>query len=145
VLLACRALLDGDIVNIDVTVYLNGYHGDTSRTFFVGQRRPAAERLVAATEEALQEAIKVGEGGERLHRGPEPARGRPVQRLHLTPHCPAMIAFILLYYPAHSKAALHAFYQLTRPDHHRVLSSLPHVSLPTYPPPLPRCVVLVSR
>eukprot|EP00775_Hariotina_reticulata_P003656 gene3656-3917_t len=54
-----RLLQDGDIVNIDVTVYLNGYHGDTSRTFFVGQPRPAAERLVAATEEALQEAIKV--------------------------------------------------------------------------------------
>lgn len=31
-----RPLEDGDIVNIDVTVYLNGYHGDTSRTFLVG-------------------------------------------------------------------------------------------------------------
>ena len=34
---ACsRPLEDGDIVNIDVTVYLDGYHGDTSRTFLVG-------------------------------------------------------------------------------------------------------------
>jgi methionyl aminopeptidase len=31
-----RPLEDGDIVNIDITVYLNGYHGDTSRTFLVG-------------------------------------------------------------------------------------------------------------
>ena len=31
-----RPLEDGDIVNIDITVYLDGYHGDTSRTFFVG-------------------------------------------------------------------------------------------------------------
>lgn len=34
-----RALKDGDIINIDVTVFLNGYHGDTSRTFFVGNVR----------------------------------------------------------------------------------------------------------
>lgn len=31
-----RPLEDGDIINIDITVYLNGYHGDTSQTFFVG-------------------------------------------------------------------------------------------------------------
>jgi len=31
-----RALEDGDIVNIDITVYLDGYHGDTSNTFLVG-------------------------------------------------------------------------------------------------------------
>jgi methionine aminopeptidase len=31
-----RSLEDGDIVNIDITVYFNGYHGDTSRTFLVG-------------------------------------------------------------------------------------------------------------
>ena len=31
-----RPLEDGDIVNIDITLYLNGYHGDTSRTFLVG-------------------------------------------------------------------------------------------------------------
>ena len=31
-----RPLKDGDIVNIDITVYLDGYHGDTSKTFFVG-------------------------------------------------------------------------------------------------------------
>ncbi len=31
-----RCLEDGDVVNIDITVYLDGYHGDTSRTFLVG-------------------------------------------------------------------------------------------------------------
>lgn len=32
-----RPLADGDIVNLDVTVYLDGYHGDTSRMFYVGE------------------------------------------------------------------------------------------------------------
>lgn len=59
VLLPHRPLREGDIVNIDVTCYLNGYHGDTSRTFFVGSPTPHAKRLVEANEEALREAIKV--------------------------------------------------------------------------------------
>lgn len=59
VLLPHRLLREGDIVNIDVTCYLNGYHGDTSRTFFVGSPTPHAKRLVEANEEALREAIKV--------------------------------------------------------------------------------------
>jgi methionyl aminopeptidase len=54
-----RPLAPGDIVNIDVTVFLDGYHGDTSRTFCVGQPSPAARHLVDANEEALREAIKV--------------------------------------------------------------------------------------
>lgn len=54
-----RPLREGDVVNIDVTCYLNGYHGDTSRTFVVGSPTPRAKRLVEANEEALREAIKV--------------------------------------------------------------------------------------
>jgi methionyl aminopeptidase len=54
-----RPLREGDVINIDVTVYLNGYHGDTSKTFFVGKPSPNAKRLVDANEEALQEAINV--------------------------------------------------------------------------------------
>ena len=50
-------LQNGDIINIDVTVYLDGYHGDTSRTFFVGDVDDEARRLVAVTEEALARAI----------------------------------------------------------------------------------------
>lgn len=34
---ASRPLQDGDIVNVDITVYLDGFHGDTSRTFLVGE------------------------------------------------------------------------------------------------------------
>ena len=49
-----RKLRNGDIVNIDVTVFLDGHHGDTSRTFCVGDGvSDEARRLVADTEEAL--------------------------------------------------------------------------------------------
>ncbi|KAM7251706.1 hypothetical protein ACFE04_023589 [Oxalis oulophora] len=41
-----RPLEDGDIINIDVTVYLNGYHGDTSTTFFCGDVSDEAKNLV---------------------------------------------------------------------------------------------------
>ncbi|PPE01354.1 hypothetical protein GOBAR_DD01598 [Gossypium barbadense] len=41
-----RPLQDGDIINIDVTVYLNGYHGDTSATFFCGDVSEEARNLV---------------------------------------------------------------------------------------------------
>lgn len=62
-LLFChRPLRDGDVVNIDVTVFLNGYHGDTSRTFAVGAPSPNVKRMIEANEEALQESIKVGRG-----------------------------------------------------------------------------------
>ncbi|KAH9663515.1 methionine aminopeptidase 1D [Citrus sinensis] len=43
-----RALEDGDTINIDVTVYLNGYHGDTSATFFCGDVDDEARNLVKA-------------------------------------------------------------------------------------------------
>ena len=55
-----RALQAGDILNIDVTVYLDGHHGDTSRMFFVGGRGAAgadAARLVDTTKEALAAAV----------------------------------------------------------------------------------------
>ncbi|CAM6101320.1 unnamed protein product [Calypogeia fissa] len=54
-----RALLDGDIINIDVTVYLNGYHGDTSRTFYCGNVDDEAKQLVEVTGEALEKAISI--------------------------------------------------------------------------------------
>ncbi|MGD1952289.1 MAG: M24 family metallopeptidase, partial [Leptolyngbyaceae cyanobacterium] len=44
-----QILQDGDIINIDVTPILNGYHGDTSRTFLVGDVSPQARRLVEVT------------------------------------------------------------------------------------------------
>ncbi|KAJ8326788.1 hypothetical protein QVD99_005428 [Batrachochytrium dendrobatidis] len=54
-----RPLEDGDIINIDVTVYLNGFHGDTSRTVCVGDVDQAGQALVNATKESLDSAIAV--------------------------------------------------------------------------------------
>ena len=55
-----RRLMDGDILNIDVTVILDGWHGDTSRMFFVGERIPLkARKLVEVTYEAMMRGIAV--------------------------------------------------------------------------------------
>lgn len=51
-------LCDGDIVNVDVTVILDGWHGDTSRTFLVGCTPPKAVQLVSVAEEALARGIQ---------------------------------------------------------------------------------------
>lgn len=56
---AKHVLRDGDIVNVDVTPVLDGYYGDTSRTFCVGTVSAEARRLVEATEEALKRGIAV--------------------------------------------------------------------------------------
>jgi len=52
-----RALADGDIVNLDVTVYREGVHGDTNATFFVGRVDEASRLLVRVTRDALRRAI----------------------------------------------------------------------------------------
>jgi methionyl aminopeptidase len=57
---------DGDILNIDVTTYLNGFHGDTNATFFVGNVKPEIKKLVEITNLALMESIKVCKHGARL-------------------------------------------------------------------------------
>lgn len=58
-----RQLQDGDIVNIDVTVYLNGYHGDTSKTFLCGNVSDSMKQLVKVTEECLEKGIAVCKDG----------------------------------------------------------------------------------
>jgi methionyl aminopeptidase len=63
---AKQILRDGDIINIDVTPLLDGYHGDTSRTFFVGEPSPIAKKLVEVTEECLHRAIAVVKPGARM-------------------------------------------------------------------------------
>jgi methionyl aminopeptidase len=58
-----RPLQDGDIVNLDVTVFLNGVHGDTNATFLVGDVDEPSRRLVAVTHECLDlgvEAVRPG-------------------------------------------------------------------------------------
>ncbi|TPX30847.1 hypothetical protein SmJEL517_g05702 [Synchytrium microbalum] len=52
-----RPLLDGDIINLDVTVYLGSFHGDTSATFLVGNVDEPGRKLVEATRRALELAI----------------------------------------------------------------------------------------
>jgi methionyl aminopeptidase len=52
-----KALKDGDIVNIDVTVIKDGWHGDTSRMYFVGTPSVLAKRLVDTTLEAMLRGI----------------------------------------------------------------------------------------
>ena len=54
---AKQILKDGDIVNIDVTPIVDGYYGDTSKTFFVGTPSPLAKKLVEVTEECLKRGI----------------------------------------------------------------------------------------
>ncbi|MFN7131801.1 MAG: type I methionyl aminopeptidase, partial [Myxococcales bacterium] len=59
-----RPLERGDIVNLDVTIYLDGMHGDTNATFVVGETDPESERLIRVTRESLMkgiEAVKVGQ------------------------------------------------------------------------------------
>ncbi|XP_060544003.1 methionine aminopeptidase 1D, mitochondrial isoform X6 [Pantherophis guttatus] len=54
-----RPLQDGDIINIDVTVYLNGYHGDTSETLLVGNVDKAGQKLVEIAKKCRDEGIAV--------------------------------------------------------------------------------------
>jgi methionyl aminopeptidase len=61
-----RKLRNGDIVNLDITTYFKGFHGDTSRTFLVGSPRKKAEKLVEVCKEALQRGIEVVKPGARL-------------------------------------------------------------------------------
>lgn len=63
---ADKKLKDGDIVNIDVTVIKDGYHGDTSKMFVVGKPSILAERLIRITQESLYMAIKLVKPGTRL-------------------------------------------------------------------------------
>lgn len=51
------ALLDGDILNIDVTVILDGWYGDSSRMYVAGTAKPFASRLIDVTHDALLEGI----------------------------------------------------------------------------------------
>ncbi|OUW02595.1 MAG: type I methionyl aminopeptidase [Betaproteobacteria bacterium TMED156] len=61
-----KILRTGDIINIDITVIKDGFHGDTSRMFFVGPPSIAARRLVETTYLALWEGIKQVEPGKTL-------------------------------------------------------------------------------
>ncbi|MCW6037991.1 type I methionyl aminopeptidase [Spirulina subsalsa FACHB-351] len=59
-------LQDGDIINIDVTPIVDGYYGDTSKTFFVGTPSPLARKLVEVTEECLYRGIAAVKPGGKI-------------------------------------------------------------------------------
>jgi methionyl aminopeptidase len=61
-----RVLKDGDIINIDVTPIVDGWFGDTSKTFFCGTPSPKAKKLVEVTEECLRRGIAVVKHGARV-------------------------------------------------------------------------------
>ncbi len=62
-----RRILDGDIVNIDITAYLNGVHGDTNATFLTPGVSPEVRDLVDRTRESLRRAIQAVKPGRRIN------------------------------------------------------------------------------
>ena len=61
-----KYLSDGDIVNIDVTSIVNGWHGDTSRMFFVGDVSVKSKNLVSSTYNAMMKAISIIKNGVNI-------------------------------------------------------------------------------
>ena len=62
-----KVLKEGDILNVDVTAYKDGWHGDTSRMFQVGNISVKAKKLIETTYEAMMKAIKIVK--EDIHLG----------------------------------------------------------------------------
>jgi methionyl aminopeptidase len=63
---AGERLEDGDIVNVDVTTLLDGFHGDTSATFFVGEPSPQARKVVELSRRCREAGIAAVREGSRL-------------------------------------------------------------------------------
>ncbi len=61
-----KPLKNGDTINVDITVIKEGYHGDTSKMFFVGKEQAHARRLVDVTLECLYKGIRLVKPGTRL-------------------------------------------------------------------------------
>ena len=61
-----KVLKDGDIVNIDITVIKDGFHGDTSKMFVVGKPSILADRLIRVTQESLYLGLRKVKNGARL-------------------------------------------------------------------------------
>ncbi len=62
-----RALVEGDIVNLDITAYLNGVHGDTNATFPVGEIDEASRLLIERTREAMLRGVKAAAPGRPVN------------------------------------------------------------------------------
>lgn len=63
---AGEKLKEGDIVSVDVGAYIDGYHGDSAKTFAVGEISQEAKALMASTEESLYVAINMAKPGVRI-------------------------------------------------------------------------------
>ena len=61
-----KYLREGDIINIDVTSIINGWHGDTSRMFFVGEVSVKSKNLVSTTYDSMMKAISIVKSGVHL-------------------------------------------------------------------------------
>tara|TARA_B110000014_G_C20028265_1_gene533864 strand:+ start:347 stop:1123 length:777 start_codon:yes stop_codon:yes gene_type:complete len=61
-----KYLKDGDIINIDVTAIINGWHGDTSRMFFVGDVSVKSKNLVSVTYNSMMKGISAIKAGSHL-------------------------------------------------------------------------------
>ena len=61
-----KILKEGDIVNVDVTAFKEGWHGDTSRMFKIGEVSVKAEKLINTTYESMMKAIKIIKEGVHL-------------------------------------------------------------------------------
>lgn len=59
-------LKEGDILNVDVTTYLNNFHGDTNKTFFVGEVSEEIKKLVEVTHECMMKGIETVRPGAHL-------------------------------------------------------------------------------
>ena len=132
-----RPLVDGDIVNLDVTLYREGVHGDTNATFLVGEVDDGSRNLVRVTRECLMLGIEAVKPGRPLS-----DIGRAIER-HATKHSLGVVrAFIghgigeqfhtdlqiLHYYDpasAHRHAARHDVHD--RADDHDGSLAAPHV------------------
>ncbi|MEQ8290207.1 MAG: type I methionyl aminopeptidase [Gammaproteobacteria bacterium] len=77
-----KKLKNGDIINIDITVIKDGYHGDTSKMFFVGEPTIRAKRLVELTYQCMAEGIKLVKPGLALG-----DIGASIQRLAESNNC----------------------------------------------------------
>jgi len=62
-----RPLADGDIINLDVTLFKEGVHGDTNATFFVGEVDELSKRLVTVTRDSLLRGIEAARPGRRFN------------------------------------------------------------------------------
>jgi len=61
-----KVLSDGDIINIDVTAVINGWHGDTSRMYYLGNNSVKSKNLISVTYESMMKAISIIKNGVHL-------------------------------------------------------------------------------